>query len=121
MSIRDKLFDLPPLRGLQRFLDLFGPGLLFAATIFGAGSTYILASSGAQYGYTLLWMLPLAGLVDLGMREMAGWLGTIDKPLMAYIRTTIGAGLSKVLAGVLAFLMHFWAISNYAIAGALLA
>lgn len=120
MSVRDQFLDLPPARGLRRFLDSCGPGLLFAATIFGAGSTYILASSGAQYGYTLLWMLPLAGLVDLGMREMAGRLGAIDKPLMEYIRTTIGAGPSKVLAVGIAFIMHFWAIANYAIAGALL-
>lgn len=105
----------------REFLKAFGPGLLFAATIFGAGSTYILASSGAQYGYMLLFMLPVAGLTDLGMREMAGRLGTIDKPLMEYIRNTIGAGPSKALAVFLAFIMHFWAISNYAIAGALLA
>lgn len=121
MSTRDQLLNLLPLRLLRKFLDLFGPGLLFAATIFGAGSTYILASSGAQYGYMLLWMLPLAGLIDLGMREMAGRLGAIDKPLMEYIRITIGAGPSKALAVVIAFIMHFWAISNYAIAGALLA
>jgi manganese transport protein len=105
----------------REFVEAYGPGLLFAATIFGAGSTYILASSGAQYGYMLLFMLPLAGLTDLGMREMAGRLGTIDKPLMEYIRNTIGAGPSKVLAVGIAFIMHFWAISNYAIAGALLA
>ncbi|HET7323455.1 MAG TPA: divalent metal cation transporter [Halococcus sp.] len=105
----------------KEFVNAFGPGLLFAATIFGAGSTYILASSGAQYGYMLLFMLPLAGLTDLGMREMAGRLGAIDKPLMEYIRNTIGAGPSKALSIVIAFIMHFWAISNYAIAGALLA
>lgn len=121
MSVRDQVLELPPVKGSRWFLDSFGPGLLFAATIFGAGSTYILASSGAQYGYMLLWMLPLAGLVDLGMREMAGRLGAIDKPLMEYIRNTIGAGPSKVLAVVIAFIMHFWAISNYAIAGAMLA
>jgi manganese transport protein len=120
MSAREQFLDLPPVKGSKRFLDSYGPGLLFAATIFGAGSTYILASSGAQYGYALLWMVPLAGLVDLGMREMAGRLGAIDKPLMEYIRTTIGAGPSKALAVLIAFIMHFWAISNYAVAGALL-
>jgi manganese transport protein len=121
MSVRDQFSELPPVKGSRRFLDAFGPGLLFAATIFGAGSTYILASSGAQYGFTLLWMLPLAGLTDLGMREMAGRLGAIDKPLMEYIRNTIGAGPSKALSLLIAFIMHFWAISNYAIAGAMLA
>ncbi len=120
MSTVDEYFRWSA-RKPKQFIRAFGPGLLFAATIFGAGSTYILASSGAQFGYTLLFMLPLAGLTDLGMREMAGRLGTIDKPLMEYIRNTIGAGPSKALAIVIAFIMHFWAISNYAIAGALLA
>jgi manganese transport protein len=106
---------------LQAIVENYGPGLLFAATIFGAGSTYILASSGAQFGYTLLFMLPLAGIVDLGMREMAGRLGTIDKPLMEYIYDTIGAIPSKALAVFIAFIMHFWAISNYAVAGAMIA
>jgi manganese transport protein len=110
-----------PIDKPQQFVNAFGPGLLFAATIFGAGSTYILASSGAQFGYTLLFMLPLAGLTDLGMREMAGRLGTIDMPLMEYIRNTIGAGPSKALAVLIAFVMHFWAIANYAIAGAMIA
>jgi manganese transport protein len=106
---------------LRAVVDNYGSGLLFAATIFGAGSTYILASSGAQFGYSLLFMLPLAGIVDLGMREMAGRLGTINKPLMEYIRDTIGAGPSKALAVFIAFIMHFWAISNYAVAGAMIA
>jgi manganese transport protein len=110
-----------PVQIPRRFLDAYGPGLLFAATIFGAGSTYILASSGAQYGYALLWMVPLAGLTDLGMREMSGRLGAIDKPLMEYIRNSIGSGPTKILSVVIAFIMHFWAISNYAVAGALLA
>jgi manganese transport protein len=120
MSTRDQLLASPPVQVPKQFVEAYGPGLLFAATIFGAGSTYILASSGAQFGFTLLWMLPLAGLTDLGMREMSGRLATIDKPLMEYIRNSIGAGPSKVLAVVIAFIMHFWAISNYAISGALL-
>lgn len=101
----------------KQFVESYGFGLLCAATIFGAGSVYILSTSGARFGYALLWMIPLAGLVDLGMREMAGRFAAIDEPLMVYIRTMIGAGPAKVLSVLIAFIMHFWAISNYAIAG----
>lgn len=105
----------------KAFIESYGLGLLFSANVFGAGSVYILSNTGAQFGYALLWTLPLALLVDMGMREMAGRLATIDKPLMEYIRNTIGARPSKGLSAFIAFIMHFWAISNYAVGGAALA
>ena len=120
-SVNKRLPAWVPIEKPQQFLRAFGPGLLFAATIFGAGSVYILSSSGAQFGFALLWTLPFALLTDLGMREMAGRLGAINQPLMEYIRDVIGAGPSKALSVLIAFIMHFWAISNYAVGGAALA
>jgi manganese transport protein len=120
-SVNKRLPTWVPIEKPQQFLRAFGPGLLFAATIFGAGSIYILSTSGARFGFTLLWTLPFALLTDLGMREMAGRLGAINQPLMEYIRDVIGAGPSKALSVLIAFIMHFWAISNYAVGGAALA
>jgi Mn2+/Fe2+ NRAMP family transporter len=95
--------------------------LLFSANVFGAGSVYILSNTGANFGFALLWTLPVALVVDMAMHEMSGRLATIDEPLMTYIREAIGAGPSKALSVVIAFIMHFWAISNYAVGGAALA
>jgi manganese transport protein len=120
-SVDKRIPSWLPIEKPQQFVSAFGPGLLFAATIFGAGSIYILSTSGARFGFTLLWTLPFALLTDLGMREMAGRLGALNQPLMEYIRDVIGAGPSKVLAVLIAFIMHFWAISNYAVGGAALA
>lgn len=120
-SVNKRLPTWVPIEKPQQFLRAFGPGLLFAATIFGAGSIYILSTSGARFGFTLLWTLPFALLTDLGMREMAGRLGAINQPLMEYIRDAVGAGPSKALSVLIAFIMHFWAISNYAVGGAALA
>lgn len=110
-----------PVEGPKRFFDAYGLGLLFSANVFGAGSVYILSDTGANFGFALLWVLPFALVVDMGMHEMSGRLATIDKPLMEYIRETIGSGPSKALSVVVSFIMHFWAISNYAVGGAALA
>jgi manganese transport protein len=106
---------------LRGFLTEYGLGLLFSANVFGAGSIYILSNTGANFGFALLWTLPLALVIDMGMHEMSGRLATIDEPLMTYIRETVGSGPSKALSVIIAFIMHFWAISNYAVAGAALA
>lgn len=102
------------------FLHSYGMGLLFTANVFGAGSVYILSTTGAVHGMSLLWVMPFVLFVDLGMHEMSSWLATINKPLMEYIRETIGATLSKVWAVTISFIMHFWSISNYAVTGAAL-
>ncbi|PSP88095.1 iron transporter [Halobacteriales archaeon QS_4_69_34] len=121
MSAVDKYLPAWSVEGPKQFFETYGLGLLFSANVFGAGSVYILSNTGANFGFALLWTLPLALLVDLGMHEMSGRLATIDKPLMTYIRESIGSGASKVLSVVIAFIMHFWAISNYAVGGAALA
>ena len=110
-----------PIERSKELVESYGLGLLFSANIFGAGSVYILSNTGAQFGFALLWTMPLALLVDMGMREMSGRLATIDEPLMEYISDTIGSTGGKVLSVFIAFIMHFWAISNFAVGGAALA
>ncbi|WP_227380033.1 NRAMP family divalent metal transporter [Haladaptatus halobius] len=109
-----------PVKKVKELLETYGLGLLFTANVFGAGSVYILSNTGAKFGYALLWTMPLSLLLGLGMHEMSGRLATINQPLMEYIRDTVGASRAKPLAYFLAFIMHFWAISNYTITGAAL-
>ncbi len=104
----------------KQFVDRYGLGLLFAANIFGAGSIYILSEAGTSFGFALLWVLPLTLLAGLTMHEMSARLAAADRPLMVYIRDRIGATAAKPLAIGIAFIMQFWSISNYAIAGAAL-
>lgn len=121
MNIRERVLALSTVKRIQSFFDAYGMGMLFAANVFGAGSMYILSTTGAQFGYLLLWTMLLALFVDLGMHEMSGRLATINKPLMEYISEVIGDRLGKIFAGVVAFIMHFWTIANYSVAGAALA
>lgn len=108
-------------RRLERVMESYGMGLLFAANIFGAGSIYILTSTGANFGFSLLWVLPVSLLVGLAVHEMSIRLAVRDEPLMEFIREGIGDRPSKAFAVFIAFIMHFWSVANYALAGAALA
>lgn len=110
----------PSVQRIKQLLKSYGLGLLFTANVFGAGSIYILGNTGAKVGFELLWTMPLTLLLGLGIHEMSGRLATIDQPLMEYIRDAIGESSAKLLASFIAFIMHFWAISNYAMGGAAL-
>lgn len=101
---------------LEEKIQKYGLGIIFAANVFGAGSVYILSSSGANHGFALLWVLPLAFMVDLVMHDMSSRLATLDKPLMEYIRERMGS-TSIAVALFISFIMQFWAVANYALAG----
>lgn len=109
-----------PVTHTKELVHRYGLGLLFATNIFGAGSVFILSEAGANFGFALLWVLPMALLVGLAMHEMSARLAADDQPLMVYIRDVIGETAAKPFAVGLSFIMHFWSVANYAIAGAAL-
>ncbi|MFC6905545.1 NRAMP family divalent metal transporter [Halalkalicoccus tibetensis] len=104
--------------GTKQFVNRYGLGLLFAANIFGAGSVFILSEAGSDFGFALLWVLPLALLAGLAMHEMSARLAAADRPLMIYITDRIGQTAAKPLAIGISFIMQFWSVANYALAGA---
>jgi len=75
-----------PVEKARETIHQYGLGLLFAANIFGAGSVYILTQAGVNFGFGLLWVLPLALGVGLTMHEMSARLAARNEPLMDYIR-----------------------------------
>ncbi|WP_436344186.1 divalent metal cation transporter [Natronorubrum sp. FCH18a] len=109
-----------PISKAKETIHQYGLGLLFAANIFGAGSVYILTEAGILFGFGLLWVLPLGLGVGLVMHEMSARLAAADRPLMTYITDVIGEAAAKPLALGIAFIMQFWSVANYALAGAAL-
>ncbi|MFC4438038.1 MULTISPECIES: NRAMP family divalent metal transporter [Natrialbaceae] len=107
-----------PFSKAKGMVHQYGLGLLFAANIFGAGSVYILTEAGVVFGFGLLWVLPLGLGVGLVMHEMSARLAAKDLPLMDYIRDVIGPTAAKPFALGIAFIMQFWSVANYALAGA---
>jgi len=59
-----------PVEKARETIHQYGLGLLFAANIFGAGSVYILTQAGVNFGFGLLWVLPLALGVGLTMHDV---------------------------------------------------
>ena len=100
-------------------LESYGLGVLFAANVFGAGSVYILADTGANFAFALLWVLPLAFLIDIALHDMSARLAVAREPLTDYIIDIIPGGSALIIG--MGFMSALWAISNYAIAGAALA
>ncbi|MDG5819896.1 divalent metal cation transporter [Natronococcus sp. A-GB7] len=107
-----------PFERAKETVHQYGLGLLFAANIFGAGSVYILTEAGLLFGYGLLWVLPLGLGVGLAMHEMSARLAAEDRPLMTYIRDVLGERTAKPFAFGISFIMQFWSVANYALAGA---
>ena len=98
----------------------YGLGIMFAANVFGAGSVYILADTGANFVFALLWVLPLAFLIDIALHDMSARLAVKDQPLADYVIDALPFGGPTLLVGI-SLLSALWAVSNYAVAGAALA
>ena len=105
---------------MESKLHNYGLGVLFAGNVFGAGSVYILADTGANFAFALLWVLPLAFLIDIAMHDMSARLAVEDKPLATYIVAQMPRG-GPILVISMALMSALWAVSNYAVAGAALA
>jgi len=54
-----------------------GPGLITACMVFGAGSLLVSANAGAAYGYDLLWLLVLTGILMGNFMVMAARIGVV--------------------------------------------
>ncbi|WP_436347507.1 NRAMP family divalent metal transporter [Natronorubrum sp. FCH18a] len=106
---------------LSGLLESYGLGVLFAANVFGAGSVYILADTGANFAFALLWVLPLAFLIDIALHDMSARLAVSREPLTDYIVDLLPGPGGPVIIVAMALMSALWSISNYAIAGAALA
>ncbi|NUB90984.1 divalent metal cation transporter [Haloterrigena sp. SYSU A558-1] len=102
-------------------LETYGLGVLFAANVFGAGSVYILADTGANFAFALLWVLPLAFLIDIALHDMSARLAVSREPLTDYVVDSLPGLSGRALIVTMAAMSALWSISNYAIAGAALA
>ncbi|HOD51439.1 MAG TPA: Nramp family divalent metal transporter [Candidatus Hydrogenedentes bacterium] len=69
--------NVPDAAGTRRapWWRTIGPALITACVVFGPGSLVVSANVGATYGYDLLWLLVLAGLVMGGYMTMSARVG----------------------------------------------
>lgn len=82
----------------------FGPSTLVTAAFIGPGTLTVCTISGANFGYTLLWVLLFATLSTIILQEMAARLGLItQRGLGEAIRSQIQNPLLKVISVILVF------------------
>ena len=83
-------------------LKNIGPGALVAAAFIGPGTVTSCATSGANYGYTLLWAMLLSVISVIIMQSMAARLGIVSKMgLGQALRAKFTSKAARVLLAIL--------------------
>ncbi|WP_436514611.1 Nramp family divalent metal transporter [Ekhidna sp. To15] len=82
----------------------FGPSTLVTAAFIGPGTLTVCSLSGANFGYTLLWVLLFATISTIVLQEMTARLGLITQEgLGEALRAQIENPIAKTIAIVLVF------------------
>jgi Mn2+/Fe2+ NRAMP family transporter len=115
------LEDRPPLARFGAYLRLIGPGYLQSAMTLGGGTAVSSLLAGALFGYTLLWVAPVAMILGIVMLAAISYqtLSTGARPFAA-MRTYAGGffawgwAIGALLASVI------WHFPQYSLAAAVL-
>jgi NRAMP (natural resistance-associated macrophage protein)-like metal ion transporter len=98
MSVRWRRFR----RRLLLFVAVMGPGIITASVDQDAGGITTYSVAGAQYGYTLLWSLPLIVIALAVIQEMGTRMGVVTgRGLADLIRGRFGVRLTLLCMAVL--------------------
>jgi Mn2+/Fe2+ NRAMP family transporter len=91
-----------PHKGILRWLLILGPGLIAASAGNDAGGIATYSSTGAQYGYELIWVMLLITLSLSVVQEMCARLGAATgRGLLDLIRERFGLGWAVFAIGVI--------------------
>lgn len=90
---------------MSNLLNKIGPGVITAALVFGPGSLTVNAKLGAEFGYQLLWVIPVAVFFMMLFTEMSSRVGLqLKRSALDTIGATWGRGLA-ILNGLGIFLV----------------
>lgn len=90
---------------ITRWLQTLGPGLITAALVFGPSKLTITSKLGAEYGFSLLWIVPIAVLFMIVFTTMAGRIGlATEQSLLSSIKERFGKAAATVV-GIGVFLV----------------
>jgi NRAMP (natural resistance-associated macrophage protein)-like metal ion transporter len=96
-------------------LSVIGPGIITTNVDNDAGGITAYSVAGAHFGYSLLWMLPLAGVALIFAQEMSGRLGVVTgKGLADLIREKTGVRWTAVIIGIMVFTNLANTVSEFA-------
>ena len=100
-SVRLRGLRLPP-KGIWRWLAILGPGLIASSAGNDAGGIATYSSTGAQYGYELIWVMLLITVSLSVVQEMCARLGAVTgRGLLDLIRERFGVNWAVFAVGVI--------------------
>jgi len=100
---------------LAILLSVIGPGIITANVDNDAGGITTYSVAGAQYGYELLWLMPLVAVALVIVQEMSARLGVVTgKGLADLIRESLGVRLTSLILCVLLFANLANTVSEFA-------
>jgi len=107
--------------GLALFLTVAGPGIITAAVDNDANGIATYSTAGAQYGYALLWTLPVALIALIVIQEMVARMGAVTGMGLAdLVREQFGVRAAAAIMGALLLANGANTIGNFAgVAGSL--
>ncbi|HXE06190.1 MAG TPA: Nramp family divalent metal transporter [Bryobacteraceae bacterium] len=106
---------------LLLFLAVLGPGFITANVDTDSGGIFTYSQAGAQYGYTLLWLMIPVTIALVVVQEMCGRMGVVTgKGLSDLIREEFGLRLTFVLMVLLVVVNYTNVVTEFiGIAGSL--
>jgi Mn2+/Fe2+ NRAMP family transporter len=100
---------------LALLLAVVGPGIITANVDNDAGGITTYSVAGANYGYSLLWMMPVVALALIIVQEMSARLGVITgKGLADLIRERMGVRITAIILALLVFVNLANTVSEFA-------
>jgi Mn2+/Fe2+ NRAMP family transporter len=100
---------------IMLLLAVVGPGIITANVDNDAGGITTYSVSGAHYGYSLLWMMPLVAVALIIVQEMSARLGVVTgKGLADLIRERLGVRITALILALLLFVNLANTVSEFA-------
>lgn len=100
---------------LALILAVVGPGIITANVDNDAGGITTYSVAGAQYGYGLLWMMPVIALALIIIQEMSARLGVVTgKGLGDLIRESMGVRWTAIILAIFVFANLANTVSEFA-------
>ena len=117
--------DLIPTLGIKDFLKYFGPGLLVTVGFIDPGNWATNIAAGAEFGYSLLWVITLSTIMLIFLQHNVAHLGivtgrclseaatihlpkVVSRPLLATaMMASVSTSFAEILGGALALRMLF--------------
>jgi len=85
--------------GARRVLSRIGPALITACVVFGPGSLLVSANVGAEYGYEMIWMLVLTGILMGTYMSMGARIGVAGGATpCTLLATRLGRAAAVIIA-----------------------